>query len=187
MTHQPRERKSSMTDQFTLQTKMRDVEIKFPFARSSLHSQFHIGGCSKCGYEPDDSIEEVAQKHSKSPTDVLELLNKNIEDMNQCDISIEKFLALKNSNEKILIVDVREEWEYNIAQLPHSVLLTEKNFEQMIHESKNVSHVIVVCHHGMRSMNATLYLREKGVLNAKSLVGGIDAYSVKVDNLIQRY
>ena len=57
----------------------------------------------------------------------------------------------------------------------------------MIHESKNVSHVIVVCHHGMRSMNATLYLREKGVLNAKSLVGGIDAYSVKVDNLIQRY
>ena len=83
-----------MTDQFTLQTKMRDVEIKFPFARSSLHSQFHIGGCSKCGYEPDDSIEEVAQKHSKSPTDVLELLNKNIEDMNQCDISIEKFLAL---------------------------------------------------------------------------------------------
>lgn len=47
--------------------------------------------------------------------------------------------------------------------------------------------VVVVCHHGLRSMNATLYLRENGVRNARSLSGGIDAYSSKLDNSIPKY
>ncbi len=166
---------------------MEHVEKLFPYTRSTLHSQFHIGGCSKCGYEPNNTVEEVAHKYAKDPNTVLESLNNGLTEMNSAEISITKFAELLSLKEKILLLDVREEWEYNIAHIPGSELLTEINFENMLLKSKEASYVVVVCHHGMRSMNATLYLREHGVHNAKSLSGGIDAYSLTVDKSIQRY
>lgn len=166
---------------------MKEVETRFPYARSHLHTQFHIGGCSKCGYEPYQTIEEVALKYSKKPEELLNSLNNGLFDMDNAEISIDDFVKLKDCGQNLLIIDVREEWEFNIAKLPNSVLLTEMNFETILESAKKAISVVVVCHHGMRSMNATLYLREHGIFNAKSLAGGIDAYSKKVDHSIQRY
>ena len=189
-----------MENKFTLNTQMKDVEILFPYTRSTLHTQFHIGGCSKCGYEPHNTIEDVAKKYSKNPNIVLESLNQGFEDMNTAEISMDKFASIYKKNqlqqqpeicvqvqESVLIVDVREEWEFDIAHIPGSLLLTESNFADMLLKAKEASHVIVVCHHGMRSMNATLYLREHGIHHAKSLTGGIDAYSLQIDSSTQRY
>ncbi len=176
-----------MENKFTLNTPMKDVEILFPYTRSTLHTQFHIGGCSKCGYEPHNTIEDIAKKYSKDPHVVLESLNQGFEDMNTAEISMDKFAEIQSSSQKFIVIDVREEWEYNIAHIPGSLLLTELNFADMLLKAKEASHVIVVCHHGMRSMNATLYLREHGIHNAKSLTGGIDAYSLQIDGMIQRY
>ena len=100
---------------------------------------------------------------------------------------INEFANLQKRKAKLLIVDVREDWEFEMAHLPQSILLTEKNFDQTVIHSKNVECVVVVCHHGLRSMNATLYFRENGIVNARSLQGGIDAYSSKIDNSIPRY
>jgi rhodanese-related sulfurtransferase len=195
-----------MENNFTLSSKMQDVERQFPFARSTLHSQFHIGGCTKCGYEPDNTIEEVAKKYAKDPLTILESLNHGLEDMQSSEISMTKFAELMHSERlsvrevqgatctksdensgEILIIDVREEWEYNVAHIPGSILLVDTNFKEVLAKAKQASHVVVVCHHGMRSMNATLYLREQGIYNAKSLRGGIDAYSLQIDQSIQRY
>lgn len=176
-----------MNNNFTLNSQMKEVEKKFPYTRSTLHSKFHIGGCSKCGYEPHDTIEDVAKKYAKDPAEVLNSLNEGLVDMQSSEISISHFTDLLQTSKKVLIVDVREEWEYNIAHIPNSILLTEMNFENILNKAKESDEVIVVCHHGMRSMNATLYLREHGIHNAKSLTGGIDAYSLHVDKSIQRY
>jgi rhodanese-related sulfurtransferase len=176
-----------MNNNFTLQTPMKEVETRFPFTRSTLHSQFHIGGCANCGYEPTETIEEVAKKYSKDPAILLESLIVAFEDMNQAEIQITDFGKILQSQEHPLLIDVREEWEYNVAHIPNSILMTESNFPEIVSKSKEMRHVIVICHHGMRSMNATLYLREHGVHQAKSLAGGIDAYSLKIDPTLQRY
>jgi rhodanese-related sulfurtransferase len=47
--------------------------------------------------------------------------------------------------------------------------------------------LVVVCHHGVRSMNVTVWLRNQGFENAQSLRGGIDAWSVEVDPNVARY
>jgi rhodanese-related sulfurtransferase len=47
--------------------------------------------------------------------------------------------------------------------------------------------LVVVCHHGVRSMNVTVWLRNQGFENAQSLRGGIDAWSVEVDPKVARY
>ena len=47
--------------------------------------------------------------------------------------------------------------------------------------------LIVYCHHGMRSMRATLWLRQQGFDQAQSLRGGIDLWSELVDPSVPRY
>jgi rhodanese-related sulfurtransferase len=47
--------------------------------------------------------------------------------------------------------------------------------------------LVVVCHHGVRSMNVTAWLRRQGFEKAQSLRGGIDAWSVEVDPAVARY
>lgn len=172
---------------FSLTSTMKEVEVKFPFARALLHSKFHVGGCASCGYEQDETIEQVANKHSKDAHQMIMALNLGIEDMQKAEITCAEVTELKKRNAKILCLDVREEWEYEVAHLPNSVLLTEGNFTEMVEMSKNVETVVVVCHHGLRSMNAVLYLRENGIANARSLQGGIDSYSTQVDSTIPRY
>jgi rhodanese-related sulfurtransferase len=172
---------------FNLLSTMKEVETRFPFARSLLHKKFHVGGCANCGYESNETIGEVAAKHSKDVQAMVIALNEGVEDMMKSEITVEEFSDLQQRNAKILIVDVREEWEFEIARIPNSILLTEKNFKQTVDLSKNMDCVVVVCHHGLRSLNATLYLRENGISNAKNLKGGVDAYSAKLDNSILRY
>jgi len=46
---------------------------------------------------------------------------------------------------------------------------------------------VVVCHHGIRSMNVTVWLRNQGFEQAQSLRGGIDAWSAEVDPGVGRY
>jgi rhodanese-related sulfurtransferase len=179
--------KNSMENKFSLMATMKDVETFFPFARSLLHSKFHVGGCAQCGYEPHETIEQVAIKHAKDPQAMMEALNEGLEDMHKSEITVSELAIMKKRNAKILIIDVREEWEFDVAKIPNSLLLTEQNFEEMVQWSKNMECVVVVCHHGLRSMNAVLYLRENGVVNARSLQGGIDAYSLFVDTSVPRY
>ncbi|MEM9018801.1 MAG: rhodanese-like domain-containing protein, partial [Verrucomicrobiota bacterium] len=47
--------------------------------------------------------------------------------------------------------------------------------------------LIVYCHHGMRSLHATNYLREQGASKTWSLAGGIDLWSSQIDPDIPRY
>lgn len=67
--------------EFSLATTMKEVETTFPFARAMLHAKFHVGGCASCGFEPTETIAEVAQKHGKNAPDMLEELNSGIRDM----------------------------------------------------------------------------------------------------------
>jgi len=47
--------------------------------------------------------------------------------------------------------------------------------------------VICYCHHGMRSLDAAVWLRQQGVESAKSMAGGIERWSVEIDPRVARY
>ena len=48
-------------------------------------------------------------------------------------------------------------------------------------------HVIVYCHHGMRSLHVSHWLRRQGFTRAQSMAGGIDAWSQEIDPGVSRY
>ncbi|MEN9528875.1 MAG: hypothetical protein RI932_748 [Pseudomonadota bacterium] len=173
--------------EFNLNSTMKEVESSYPFARAMLHAKFHVGGCASCGFEPSETIEQVAQKHGKDAAAMVEELNAGISDMLSAEIDAEAAsMLLKDEN--VLVVDVRENWEFDLCRLgTKPVLLTEKTMPLVFELGQKSKAVLVYCHHGVRSLNAALYMRQNGLPNAVSLKGGIDRYAQRIDPSIARY
>lgn len=91
-----------MEIKFDLSSTMKEVETSFPFARSLLHSKFHVGGCASCGYEPSETIELVAKKHAKDGQAMVNALNEGIQDMQKSEITLEEYSELKKEMLKFL-------------------------------------------------------------------------------------
>ncbi len=86
------------------------------------------------------------------------------------------------------IVDVREPWEFATARIEGSLLIPMSEIPSPVNQELDPSErLIIVCHHGVRSMNVTVWLRRQGFEQAQSLQGGIDAWSATVDPKVGRY
>ena len=86
------------------------------------------------------------------------------------------------------LIDVREPWEFATAHIEGSVPIPMGDVPSRAHQELDPEEpLVVVCHHGVRSMNVTAWLRNQGFENAQSLRGGIDAWSVEVDPKVARY
>jgi rhodanese-related sulfurtransferase len=89
---------------------------------------------------------------------------------------------------KAKLIDVRELWEFETARIDGSVLMPMGEVPSRAHQELDPEErLVVLCHHGMRSMNVTAWLRNQGFEQAQSLRGGIDAWSVEVDSSVGRY
>jgi rhodanese-related sulfurtransferase len=102
-------------------------------------------------------------------------------------ISPKELKARIDKGDKLVLLDVREEWEYSLAKLDGSILIPLGTIPQSLARLNRDSEIIAICHHGMRSADATNFLLQQGFPNVKNLVGGIDAWSVLVDGSIPRY
>jgi len=97
---------------------------------------------------------------------------------------------LKSKLEKgdqLVLLDVREQWEFDLAKLNGSTLIPLATLPQSLGKLNRDVEIIAICHHGMRSADATNFLLQQGYPNVKNLVGGIDAWSVQVDRSVPRY
>ncbi|MEK7337604.1 MAG: rhodanese-like domain-containing protein [Nitrospirota bacterium] len=92
-----------------------------------------------------------------------------------------------DKGDKLVLLDVREPWEHALAKLEGSVLIPLGTLPQALTKLDKNTEIIAYCHHGMRSADATGFLVQQGFSNVKNLVGGIDAWSIQVDNAVPRY
>ncbi len=92
-----------------------------------------------------------------------------------------------DKGEQLVLLDVREQWEYDLAKLSGSTLIPLATLPQSLARLNRESEIIAICHHGMRSADATNFLLQQGFTKVKNLVGGIDAWSTQVDGTVPRY
>lgn len=86
------------------------------------------------------------------------------------------------------LIDVREPWEFATAHINGSLAMPMGDVPARAHQELDPEErLVVLCHHGMRSMNVTVWLRNQGFENAQSVRGGIDAWSAEVDPGVARY
>jgi len=89
--------------------------------------------------------------------------------------------------EDLFLLDVREPQEYHFAKIDGSTLIPLQQIPARIGELEPARDIVVICHHGMRSLQAANYLAHQGFANIANLAGGIDAWSLKCDSSVPRY
>jgi len=86
-----------------------------------------------------------------------------------------------------LVLDVREPWEVAICALPNSINIPLSTIPSRVGEIPGDRRVVALCHHGMRSLQATRWLRGQDLENVVNLQGGIDAWSRQIDPTVPIY
>jgi rhodanese-related sulfurtransferase len=89
--------------------------------------------------------------------------------------------------EKLLLVDVREPWEFEICRIEGAKLIPMGSIPANLQSLDTGDEVICYCHRGMRSLDVAVWLRGQGVERAKSLAGGIERWSLEIDPRVPRY
>jgi rhodanese-related sulfurtransferase len=105
------------------------------------------------------------------------------------EIAAEELKALlEDSNSDIVVLDCREPWEFETAKIAGSKHIPMNDIPSRFqNELKADKHIVVVCHHGVRSMNVTLWLRRQGLEKVQSLSGGIDRWARTIDPTVPLY
>jgi len=86
------------------------------------------------------------------------------------------------------LVDVREPWEFAAAHVENSVLMPMGEVPARANQELDPDErLVVLCHHGVRSLNVTVWLRNQGFEQAQSVRGGIEAWAAEVDPQVGRY
>ncbi|MDY0079766.1 MAG: rhodanese-like domain-containing protein [Ignavibacteriaceae bacterium] len=92
-----------------------------------------------------------------------------------------------DSGEKVRLIDVREEWENNLARIEGCELFPLSKFNNEYDKLGKDETLIVYCHHGNRSMTVCNFLLKQGYSNLVNLRGGIALWALTVDPKIKQY
>ena len=167
---------------------MRDVLAQFPGAQRALFRRYHIGGCSSCGFSPEETLAGVCQRNGN--LDVNEVL-AHIQSSHEQDAKIlispkELADALKQDN-SLRLVDVRSREEFEAVHIEGSTLLSKDVMRQIMGDGSNTKPVVVVDHQGKNGLDAAAYFMGHGLQNVRCLRGGIDAWAQEVAPEMRRY
>ena len=104
------------------------------------------------------------------------------------EITVEQAHTLLTAATPPLLLDVREPLEYQLAHIEQSTLMPMGEVPSRAHqELDDEANILVLCHHGARSLSVAAWLRQQGFAKAQSVAGGIDAWSRQIDSHVPRY
>ena len=80
-----------------------------------------------------------------------------------------------------VLLDVREPWEHRICHIPNSLLIPIGSIPARQAELDPEADTVVICHHGSRSMQVSMFLEHSGFKRLHNLSGGVDAWAKNVE------
>ncbi|GJL57482.1 MAG TPA: rhodanese-like domain-containing protein [Nitrospirales bacterium] len=102
-------------------------------------------------------------------------------------ITVSELKARMDKGDKIFLLDVREPHEYSLAKIEGSVLIPLGQVPHSLKQLDPSAEIVAYCHKGMRSADAVGFLLQQGFSNVKNLIGGIEAWSIEIDQSVPRY
>jgi rhodanese-related sulfurtransferase len=103
------------------------------------------------------------------------------------EIDVAQLKAWRDAGQAFQLIDVREGWEHQTASVEGGINIPMSTVPARKAEIATDRPVVVMCHHGGRSMQVTRWLQANGFANAVNLAGGIDQWSVRIDPAVPRY
>jgi len=96
------------------------------------------------------------------------------------EISPMELKRMLEAREPVALVDVREAHEYAECRIDGAELVPLGTISKALSSLKEKAagrRLILYCHHGVRSMRAVMWLRQRGIQNCQSMSGGIDRWA----------
>jgi rhodanese-related sulfurtransferase len=170
------------------QSPMSAVLENFPGAQRALFRRYHIGGCSSCGFSPDETLAQVCARNGD--LDVAEVL-AHIQSSHEQDAKVliapSDLAALLQRDPSVKLVDVRSREEFEAVNIAGSVLLSQDVMRELMASGSNTNPIVVIDHAGKNGLDAAAYFMGHGLQNVRCLRGGIDAWAQEVDAKMRRY
>ena len=134
-------------------------------------------GCSVCG--PNPSVTKLIDYEAfcgveEGLTPELEVTPKQLSD-------------LISHGKEVVLVDVREPWEYEINHIDGARLIPLDELPKRVNELSTADNIVVNCLSGQRSAQATKFLNSMGFKKAKNLKGGMRAWVSEVQPELPTY
>ena len=116
-------------------------------------------------------------------------LPKNSQTMstNISEITVEDLKARFDRNDRFVLLDVREPFEWEIAKIPGAILIPLGDLPTRFGELNTSDVIVVQCKSGGRSANAVEFLQDNGFSKVCNLAGGIHAWSDRIDPSTPKY
>jgi rhodanese-related sulfurtransferase len=110
--------------------------------------------------------------------------------MKQLEIRPQEARTQLEQPDGAILIDVREPQEFAVAHIDGARLIPMQSVPaelQQLEALADDATLLILCHHGVRSLQVASWLRERGIENCHSIAGGIDAWSREVDPSIPTY
>jgi rhodanese-related sulfurtransferase len=170
------------------QSVMREVLEAFPGAQRALFRRYHIGGCSSCAFQPEETLEQLCSRNNGlDVNEVLDHIRTSHEQDAKILIEPKELAELLQQDQSIRLVDVRSREEFEAVHIDCSLLLSQDVMRQILADGSNTRPLVVIDHQGKQSLDAAAYFMGHGLQNVRCLRGGIDAWSREVDAKLRRY
>jgi len=103
------------------------------------------------------------------------------------EIDVDELAQWRRDQRAHVVLDVREPWETALCRIEGSVIVPLAALPAAADELPRDKPIVVVCHHGTRSLQGAVWLRRNGLEDAVSLAGGIDAWAQRIELEMAKY
>ena len=167
---------------------MREVLEAYPGAQRALFRRYHIGGCSSCGFQPAETLEQVCQRNnSLNVTEVLDHIRTSHEQDAKLLIAPSDLQALRAQQPDLKLLDVRSREEYEAVHIEDSLLLSQPVMQEIMSKWPRSQTLVIIDHQGKTGLDAAAYFLGHGFEHVRCLRGGLDAWSQEIDPQLPRY
>ncbi|HWL54438.1 MAG TPA: rhodanese-like domain-containing protein [Chthoniobacteraceae bacterium] len=168
---------------------MSDLLLRLPGAQRALFRKYHIGGCSSCGFSPQETLAGVCARNENLPVEeVIAYLHEAHEEEQRLLIDPPALAAaLAETKEPVRLIDIRTREEFEAARIEAATLFTQEMMQEALSRWDRSALLVIVDHLGKRSLDAATFFAGHGFTNVKALRGGVDAWSEQVDPEVPRY
>ena len=167
---------------------MEQVLAAYPGARRALFRKYHIGGCSSCGFAPDETLDQLAARNGNLNVDeIIDHIQSSHDTDKQLEISPKDTFERRTRGEKVRLLDLRTREEWDAVRLEGAEFVSQELIQRLMGGEGHEGLLVFYDHSGANSLDAAAYFAGHGFQNARYLRGGIDAWSREVDGKVPRY
>lgn len=177
-------KKKSAIAHITDRTRVADLVSHYPNFATFLHTQL---GLQITSNDLRLRFGEWCRRSALPPAQVVFMQFQMSERTGARTIEASALQARMQTDPKLVVLDARESWEYEWAKLPNTSALNAQTLPEILKMYPRDTPLAVICHFGIRSMDAAAYLSDQGFTDVTALEGGLEAWSLKADPTFPRY